>query len=234
MLGRRITELRSEYTYSALERLGLLPNYTLTDETIRLDAVLWGIDGDSEKFRNESSFDRPAEFALSEFAPGNTYYAKGHRYLIDALDIGTPTEPILESWRLCPDCGYGALDVAQTTWVRCPRCARVGIADLGARHQLLRVRRVMCIDSEEQARVFDETDERERERFARVTTVDVDPAKVEKPFKHLHVTFGSELARETRNRFLNFGSVERPGATIKVSGLEVPHHGSRRVAIAAS
>ena len=35
------------------------------------------------------------------------------------------------------------------------------------------------------------------------------------------MTFGAELARETRIRFLNFGSVERPGATIKVSGLEV-------------
>jgi replicative superfamily II helicase len=217
VIGARITAHRGEYTLSALERFGLLPSYTLSDASTELDAVLWSIDDDGDRTPQQTSFKRPSKHAIREFAPGNSYYAQGHRFVIDALDVGTGNEPLYETWRLCPDCGYGATDTSNT-WTLCPRCSSVKIADLGAQHKLLRLTRVLCIDNEEKARVFDERDERDRERYDNLVTVDIDTSYVVKAFSLTNATFGAELARGARIRMLNLGATERPGAATVVAG----------------
>ena len=217
VIGSRITTHRREYSLSALERVGLLPSYTLTDESVELDALLWSVDDDGERTPHQTTFSRPALYAIREFAPGNTYYAQGHRFVIDALDIGTSSEPTFETWRLCPECGFGDPEAGRV-WTTCPRCASPLIADLGASHKLLRVQRVLCIDSEEKARVFDETDERDRESFDEVISVDIDTVNVDRAFSLRNATFGVELARGARIRVLNLGPVDRPGAPTRIAG----------------
>ena len=209
---------RGDYTPSALEAMGLLPNYTLMDEATTLEASLWWRDEDDNYLSQQLSYSRPAVLALTEFAPGNSFYASGHRLLIDSLDIGSSSEPLYETWRICPECSFGTVDDDSALWATCPRCHRVGIADTGAKHRLLRLGRVYSSSSEEGARVFDETDERERQRYETATTIDVDPVDVQSAWKHRSVTFGMERARNATIRSYNFGRVDRPGEKIAVGG----------------
>ena len=153
---------REETTLEALVRIGLLPNYTLIDDAGRLIATIWSRDEDDAYQTEHVEYQRPADVALTEFAPANSFYARGHRLTIDALDIGTANEPVYEWWRMCQDCGFGAAEESEAMWDRCPRCGHSGIADAGARHLVLRPRQVFSLESEEQSRVFDESDDRLR------------------------------------------------------------------------
>ena len=162
-------ELRNEYSLSALERVGLLPNYTLLDDAVTLTATLWTRGEDDEFFVEQFEYQRGGSVALREFAPGNSFYAGGHRHVIDALDIGTPSQPLYESWRLCPDCGFGVIDGEQAP-AHCPRCASNMFADVGTCSTMLRLRAAYAANSEERARVYDEDDDRRREHFSTITT----------------------------------------------------------------
>lgn len=215
---------RGDYTPSALEAMGLLPNYTLMDEAATLEASLWWQDEDDNYSSQQLSYSRPAALALTEFAPGNSFYAGGHRLLIDSLDIGTSSEPLYETWRICPECSFGAVDDGLASWTTCPRCHRVSIADTGAKHRLLKLRHVYSSSSEEGARVFDESDERERQRYVTATTIDVDPIDVQAAWKHKTVTFGMERARNATIRFFNFGPADKQGEAVHIAGEEYSAH----------
>lgn len=211
---------RSEYTINALERMGLLPNYTLVDDAAVLTASLWWKDGD--KFESsETEYSRNGAVALTEFAPGNSFYVGGHKLVIDALDVGTVNEPLYEPWRLCPECGYGAPEKDAEQLRSCPRCGHATIADAMARHLLLPMRHVYCTASEENARVFDETDERDRAWYDTVTSVDIDPVDVIGAQQHAKVTFGMEFARTATIRTVNFGPSGGPGEKVTVAGREI-------------
>ncbi len=211
---------RSEYTINALERLGLLPNYTLVDDAATLTASLWWKDDDGFH-SDETEYIRNGAVAITEFAPGNTFYVAGHKLTIDALDVGTATEPLYEPWRLCPECGFGAPEKEGETTAMCPRCGQTGIADAGARHQLIRMRHVYCTASEEGARVFDEADERERNYYQQVTSVDVDPVDIVRAHQHTKAAFGMEYARTAVIRTVNLGVTEAPGEKVIVAGQEL-------------
>jgi hypothetical protein len=214
-----LRELREESTLQALEGLGLLPNYTLIDDAATLEAVLWSHTEDGGFSGLRLVYQRPAAIALTEFAPGNSFYAHQRRLVIDGLEIGTASEPLYLWWRLCPECAFGAPEASRRTWTVCPRCRHAGIADSGARHQLLELRRVFSSDSDERTRVFDETDERERRHYQVLTTVDVDPGAIERAWQHRRVTFGMEYARVATIRSINFGPAGRHGEQVRVAGV---------------
>jgi ATP-dependent helicase YprA (DUF1998 family) len=216
-----LRELREESTLQALEGLGLLPNYTLIDDAATLEAVLWSHKEDGGFSSLRLVYQRPAAIALTEFAPGNSFYAHQRRLVIDGLEIGTASEPLYQWWRLCPECAFGAPEASQRSWTACPRCRYTGIADSGARHQLLQLQHVFSADSDERTRVFDETDERERRHYQVVTTVDVDPDAIERAWQHRRVTFGMEYARAATIRSINFGPAGRHGEQVQVAGRQL-------------
>ena len=66
----RIFDLDREHWVSALERHGILPNYTLIDDSVRLSARVSWRDPDSDEFHSEPcDVDRASVHALHEFAP---------------------------------------------------------------------------------------------------------------------------------------------------------------------
>jgi ATP-dependent helicase YprA (DUF1998 family) len=215
-----LRELREDYTLTTLEAVGLLPNYTLIDDAVTLSAVLWSYDDKGERSIESFEYQRPAVLALTEFAPGNSFYVRGHKLPIDALDIGSANEPLYEWWRLCPECPFGGPESGVAAWSVCPRCGSSAIADAGARHLLLRLTHVSSSDSEERTRVLDETDERDRRFYQLVTTVDVQPVDVAAAWAHRTEAFGMELARDATIRSFNLGQSGRAGERVRIGGAD--------------
>lgn len=216
-LGGRIAARQNETSLKAIELMGLLPNYTLFDDGIALSATIVDRESDDARFAT-ATYRRGGSMGVAELAPGNTFYAGGHRHQIDAIDMGGAGQLEYEQWRLCPGCGYGDRAVELTT--ACPRCGNSGLADRGARHWLHRLREVTSIRPVEDARIHDQSETRERTRFALVETVDVDPAEIvaawERPLAAAdaadsdnaagqRLPFGVEHVRRATIRRLNLG-----------------------------
>ncbi|QEC47296.1 DEAD/DEAH box helicase [Baekduia soli] len=215
----RFQKLREEYTPTALERLGLLPNYTLVDHGVTLNVALWAPTADGDYRTENIEYKRPATLAIRELAPGARFYAGGHRVIVDALDLGPASEPAYERWWLCPECGYGTAD--QGAPGTCPRCSSPSIADAQSRHLVLPFTGSSAQSSEENARISDDTEDRERTPFTIVTTVDVDPDDVrpERAWRARNEDqpFGFEYAVATL-RWLNVGHRDKPGDSVSLGG----------------
>ena len=216
---------RNEYTLSALERLGVLPNYTLIGDPITLTATMWSRDEDGRFETEIVTYQRSGRYGIRELAPGSSFYAGGHRHYIDALEIGTAQEPLYEAWRLCPDCGYAVIEAEGEAPTACTRCGGHAIADTGARHLMLRLRAALASGSEEGARVFDETDERQRTPFDLVTAIDVEPEDISGAWTLAERAFGAELSGRTHIRTINLGRVEDSGESAPIAGGS--HHVAR-------
>ncbi len=90
----QLAHLRGEYWIGVLEEYGLLPNYTLLDDTVTLDVGISWTDPDSNDFRNDhAQFQRGSAQAIREFAPGATFYARGWEIAIDAIDLASTASP---------------------------------------------------------------------------------------------------------------------------------------------
>lgn len=231
----RLHRMQRQDTLGALEAIGLMPNYTLFDETVTLQVNLWRPNPDHDP-RDEGSrrfeainaeYARAASVAIRELAPGNHFYVRAHKVRVDAVDVGTEHEPAHAPWRLCPVCGWASHEGAKAI-ERCPRCGAAQAADQGARHTVLPLRQVSSTERELTARVGDDSEERDREWHEVLTAVDIDPTRIESALLHRDpdVPFGIEAATEATIRTLNLGlpaasARGMPTALMQVHGKEV-------------
>ncbi|MGI8901901.1 MAG: DEAD/DEAH box helicase [Nocardioides sp.] len=220
----RINRAKGQDTLGALEALGLLPNYTLFDDTVTLEVSLWRPndahdpgDEQSRRFVSDGAeYARAASVAIRELAPGNYFYVNAHRVRIDAVDNGTEHEPAHSLWRFCPACAWATPDAAATV-AACPRCGSPGVADQGSILTVLPMRVVSSTEREISARVGDDSEDRDREWHEVVTTVDIAPEDITAAFLHTKTVFGIEAARAARIRYLNVGlHASRSGQTRQV------------------
>ncbi|WP_351232253.1 DEAD/DEAH box helicase [Streptomyces sp. NPDC002133] len=234
-----LREVSQTSAHGALVELGLLPNYSLTDTTTSLEATLYwretpadadespeGNEGRRESvYRSEvRDYERSRKLALTELAPGNSFYVNGYRHVVRALDIGTPERRAWAVWRLCPACGYARThgDAANDT-SPCPRCGSRDIADAGCVQYVLEPKRVLARDKRDDARVRDDRDERDRKRYAVLTTVDIDPAHLAAgSWRHETAVFGADFTRKAVVRTLNLGVDRQDGSsTVPLAGDDV-------------
>lgn len=224
---RRLEALTEENSLSALVRLGVLPNYTLVDDSIYLDAELWwkNPDGTFEEAHREHR--RDATSGLTELAPGNTYYTAGSKYIIDKLDLagaggGHIDAQLGLAWRLCAQCGYVATDETAKP-SECPRCGDKEIKDAGSELRVLRVERVASRERRDDAKVTDDREERDRRTFRTATLVDIDPSQPQgrRAWRTRGALFGVEFARVAQIRTLNFGPDGASGRPLFVAGAEI-------------
>jgi ATP-dependent helicase YprA (DUF1998 family) len=222
LIKRLLKELREAPWVSALERFGVLPNYTLLDDSVRLDVTLSWIDPDSGEFQNDAiSYERGAGVAISELAPGAVFYAQGAEIAIDAIDLGVDGEAVRE-WAYCASCGYAhdlALSVAPST---CPRCGGAAIADAAQRVKVVELEHVSAEIRRDESSINDRRDERERVRFTVFPTVDIDPAGVTSMWFTEGSGFGVKYCRDLTIRWLNVGKAGGYGQPRYFSGDERP------------
>lgn len=212
-----------------LVSLGLLPNYTLLDDSTTLDVSLWWVNENEggENFATEEiTYQRGRMTALTELAPGQVFYANGQRIRIDAVDLGPRDAPLWREWRLCPGCGWGAV-TAEPVAV-CPRCGITAVRDSGAVHKMLELRRVSSVQSMDDAVIEDDAEEREEIYFRTVGAVDASSSDVSGAWRLRDVAFGAEYLRSALIRRINLGPASRPGANVTIAGNDdVPAPGFR-------
>ncbi|MGD0561329.1 MAG: helicase-related protein, partial [Streptosporangiaceae bacterium] len=222
---KRIGEISRTDAHSALIELGLLPNYSLIDVSTTLEATLTWQDEDKEGKKvylgELRDYSRSARQALFELAPGNHFYIQGYHHEITGLDIGRQGRSC-EQWRICSDCGYVREELARQNTSPCPRCKNMELGDASALHTVLRPVRVTSNDRRDDARISDDSDDRERQFYERVFAVDVNPDYIETgSWRHETRTFGVDFTRRAVVRTFNLG-VRRPDlqASDRIAGTD--------------
>ncbi len=223
LLGAQINSLTRDYWISVLERYGVLPNYTLLDDAVTLDVGVTWIDPDSGDYMGEQlSYQRGSRVALTELAPGATFYAQGLAVSIDAVDLGTG-ESNIHSWQVCPQCGWvrtGPSAAAPDPVSTCPRCHNTGIADVSQHLPVVEMTRVSAEVRRDEAVINDLRDNRRQEPFTVVTAADIDPTQVGRTWFRAGSSFGAEYLRRLDIRWINLGGRASKGKTRTIAGQE--------------
>ncbi|MER5418210.1 DEAD/DEAH box helicase [Streptosporangium roseum] len=225
-VAKRIGEIGRENAQGALVELGLLPNYSLIDSTTSLEATItWEeeVDGGRRYHSEVREYQRSARLALTELAPGNSFYMRGYQHEVTGLDIGTPSRPSWEQWRVCPGCGYVRTTLAAEDTTPCPRCDGHDIGELGSLYGVLRPTRVTAHDRRDDAQIRDDHEDRQRRYYETAVAVDIESADiVPGSWRHRKVVFGVDFTRKAVVRRFNLGTTryDRP-ATDRFAGEDV-------------
>lgn len=227
-----IDKMNSNNTFNFLSDEGILPNYAFPEAGITLKAVL------TRKKRPEEvtnpydvtdkvtyEYGRGAAAAISEFAPHNSFYAAGRKLEISRIDV-KGSEP--ETWRLCPNCNYAALDSSLHNVSTCPRCGSPEWADTDQKCTMIRPRTVYSDMKYEAARSGDESDDRTSRYYTRQLLVDVDESKdVLYGYRTTSgdLPFGYDFVKKATLREINFGETDIMGKAFPVAGIKLPRKG---------
>lgn len=187
---------------------GRLPNYAFPEEGVKLTSLLSRREGNSASEEDSLfsvEYQRPASSALSEFALGQTFYANGRQVEISRLDMSSED---LTRWRFCPTCSHVENTTVTDSHNECPRCGDDMWADAGSVHEVVELKSVLAISSEDKATIRD-TDQRTQVRFDRAMvphyeSTDITAAWLVEDQK-ASAPFGYELISRCTFRDFNFG-----------------------------
>jgi ATP-dependent helicase YprA (DUF1998 family) len=221
LLQGQIASITTEYWISVLERYGVLPNYTLLDDTVTLDVGVTWIDPDTNQYFGDTvSYQRGSRIALTELAPGSTFYARGLAVTIDAVDLGTG-EANIHVWQMCPQCGWAGITLSAATTElvsTCPRCHNPAIADVSQRLSVVEMTRVSAEVRRDEVTINDNREDRKREIYTVATAADLDPEHVGRTWYRNGSHFGAEYLRRVNIRWLNLGRRTSHGKPRTIAG----------------
>ncbi|MGW5571473.1 DEAD/DEAH box helicase [Nocardia thailandica] len=221
LLSRTIADLTTEHWVGVLERYGVLPNYTLLDDAVTLDVGITWIDPDTNEYAEDTaSYRRGSRVALTELAPGATFYAQGLAVEIDAVDLGGG-ESAIETWRMCPSCGWVGISHGTDQSpppIQCPRCHTSAVADISQQLQVVELAKVSAEVRRDESAITDLRDERRRESFTVLTAADIDPGNVTKRWFVAEQDFGAEYLRRMDIRWINMGRRTSQGGKRSIAG----------------
>lgn len=196
---------------------GVLPNYAFPEEGVKLTSIL---SRRSDGPRDEDGllyleYMRPASSALSEFAPGQYFYANGRQVKIDRLEMAKED---LTSWTFCQACSFVSPHHEGSGSSTCPKCGDQMWADNGSRHDVVLLKSVISVDTEEQAAIRDQ-DQRQQQQFDRAMVPFYLPEDITASWftsDDAGAPFGFEFVSSCAFRDFNFGrkTAVRIGPTI--------------------
>ncbi|MGI5324453.1 DEAD/DEAH box helicase [Actinomadura nitritigenes] len=193
-----------------LVELGLLPNYSLLDNVTTLEGTItWEEETpDGRSYHSEiREYGRSARLALTELAPGNSFYIRGYQHVVSGLDIGTASRPAWEEWRVCPGCGH--VRTGPSAAADISLCSRCGDPAIGAVQNLFKVikpKRVFSHDRRDEAQISDDSDERRRRFYEDAVAVDIDREDIAPgSWRHEKAVFGVDFTRRAIVRRFNLG-----------------------------
>ena len=225
LVNEQLKDKTSEYWVGALERQGLLPNYTLLDDNVRLDVTMTWYEEDKGGYdKSDACYARPSTRALRDFAPGATFFANGHAVRVDTVKLGSGEAERVRTMAVCPECGHchdlavaGVNDVPS----QCPRCASPDIADVGSRLDVVEFYGAEAHANRESSRITDRDDVRAVTPFTIVLAADIDPAAVTRQWFVEGSEFGAKMVSPITLRWFNLGR-RRGGGEHQIAGNLVP------------
>ena len=232
-LSAVVRRMNDKNTYEFLSDEGLLPNYAFPEAGVNLKAILTRKvtteDENGERKvsyqKDSKEYSRAAASAITEFAPDNSFYAGGHKMVIDQVDVSNDDEA--ELWRFCPECNHMALNSTLNNVASCPRCGSVGWADGGQVRTMRRVRTVYANMPYESSRTGDESDNRQIKYYSNQMLVDISDDDVECSYQTTsgNMPFGFEYVRKATMREINFGESDSIGTKLAIAGREEVRNG---------
>lgn len=218
-----IKEINARDLLNTLTDAGLIPNYAFPESGIQLKSVLWRKRGEDEPGTGAyvalkaQKYERPAQSALSEFAPENRFYANQRRVEVDQINMNLAK---MEEWRFCPGCHHmqnlAAVPDVHTT---CPRCGDAMWSDGGQKRSLLRFRQAIANSNDTDVRIDDSSEDREPKYYIRQLMADFQPAHVREAWRIPTggTPFGFEFISRVVFRDVNFGELAKSGEAFKVA-----------------
>lgn len=208
----------NEYWIAAMERYGLLPNFTLLDDSVELAVSVSFLNPSTLEFETEPfELSRGVSSALKELAPGATFYARGIAASIDSVELGREAEN-LEDWRLCPACSYGQRDTADSPGV-CPACGSGQFRDKGQVLTVVPLRKVSAEVDRSRAMIDSTHEERYNVWFHEAVSFSVPTDVTQGGSWYLSGGFGAEHLRFVDISWFNLG--RGPASTKFFGGREV-------------
>ena len=233
-LATVVKGINNEDVYGFLSRESLLPNYAFPEDGVNLRVIMRRPPEDDERAdgqdgqgtrggegrgnegarqrRNRSNkvkceYTRASAVAMGDFAPGNTFYADGHHFQVDQVDVSTAQ---FETWRLCPSCSHAEQVTPQTPAAACPKCGDTMWEDKGQLRRMLRLHGVVSHCDYSESMNDDASDRRTSERYVRQLLVDIDGNDVVRAFRIRRdgYDFGYEYASKATMREINCGKAE--------------------------
>ena len=221
-----IAEINKRDLLNTLTDAGLIPNYAFPEAGIELKSVLWRKRGSDEQGQGTYvalpaiKYERPANSALSEFAPENRFYANQRRVEIDQINMNLAKT---ESWRFCPSCHHMQnLEVEADAQATCPRCGDAMWSDAAQKRTLLRFRQAIANSDDTKVRIDDSADDREPKFYVRQLMADFEVKDIREAWqiKAGGLPFGFEFVSRMTFRDVNFGELVKPGESFKVADKE--------------
>lgn len=221
-----IAEINRRDLLNTLTDAGLIPNYAFPEAGVELKSVLWRKRGGDEPGQGKYvalpaiKYERPANSALSEFAPENRFYANQRRVEVDQINMNLAKT---ENWRFCPSCHHMQnLEMQADTQAVCPRCGDDMWADQAQKRTLLRFRQAIANSDDTKVRIDDSADDREPKFYVRQLMADFEPQDIREAWqvKTGGLPFGFEFVSRVTFRDVNFGELAKPGESFKVADKE--------------
>jgi DEAD/DEAH box helicase domain-containing protein len=231
LVARLMAELGQKYPLNVLTDAGVLPNYAFPEPGVMLKATLHTrSSGEGERDQYEQrDYIRPASSAIRELAPGNTFYADGHKLRIKELDLGSRAQPLHVSWRMCANCHHSGMELPTGPVAsECPRCGDPTWSDEGQLRKVVKLQRVRSLMTKLEAAIGDDGDDREEAHYQVEDLIDVAPCHRFGARIVADLPFGIELLKELPLREFNFGALNGRGngaPSLQVAGRPVTPEG---------
>ena len=227
LVARLIEEQTAKYPLNVLTDEGVLPNYAFPEPGVRLESVVSERLDDGQYAYKAREYIRPASSAIREFAPFNTFYAEGRKVRIDEIDIGSKTRPLIESWRLCPECNHTSQEMEGAALsTECPRCGAVNWSDAGQVRSLVHFRRSRSLAVRLEASTVDDTEDREETYYDTLDLIDVGKEHWTSGQLIEELPFGYELLKGLTLKELNLGQAAQASKDgLKIAGTGVGERG---------
>ena len=241
-LDRIIKGMLNTSTFNYLSDEGVLPNYAFPETGVTLHTILkedkepadatHGVEVATEskkrhRMKTTQDFVRPATTAITELAPGNTFFAGGRKYRISrVLCSGNGSDDNIETWRLCPNCSHAEPASNTENLASCPSCGSMQWADSGQKRPMLRIDTVISEETYSESLVEDTSDSRPKTHFLKNTMVDVDSADIQSGWQFKGSTnFGFDYTPQGTIREINFGQDSNKGASVEIAGSKAIRNG---------
>jgi DEAD/DEAH box helicase domain-containing protein len=172
-------------------------------------------------------YERPAQSALSEFAPENVFYANRRRVEIEQINMELSA---VEDWRLCPTCHHSVnLSIHADSDGICPKCQDPMWCNISQKRKLIRFKQAIANSNDAEVQIDDSAEDREPKFHVRQLLTEFSAEDVREAYQltSQDTPFGFEFIERVLFRDINFGEPTKPGDTYAVAGQQKARPGFR-------